>query len=147
MAYNPAKKGSSQFDQISEETSDRRERLNVLTQETRFVLVQNILSHPEQLPTLTELDYVNPTKSESTIREHLEILAENDIVEVVTLPRDERSRGLPHTFYGLTDEGRELLEAFDLLGAEETLGAMYERLETTPHIEKYAAAPRPDRDD
>ena len=112
-----------------------------------FVLVQNILSHPTQLPTLTEPDYVNPSKSKSTIREHLETLVENDIVEVLTLPKEERSRDLPHTFYGLTDEGRELLEKFDLLGAEETLGEMYEMLETTPQIEKYADAPRPDRDD
>jgi DNA-binding transcriptional ArsR family regulator len=111
------------------------------------VLVQNILSHPEQLPTLKELDYVNPSKSKSTIREHLETLAENNIVEIVTLPKENRSRDLPHTFYGLTDEGRELLEKFDLLGAEETLGTMYEMLETTPEIEKYASAPRPNGDD
>ena len=34
-----------------------RERLNVVTQETRFSLVQDILGHPAQLPTLKELDY------------------------------------------------------------------------------------------
>lgn len=127
------------------DTAATRERLNVLTQETRFVLVQNVLSHPEQLPTLAEFDYVNPTKSESTIREHLEILVDHEIVEVLTLPEEERSRDRPHKFYGLTDTGRELLERNGLLGAEETLGEMYEMLETTPRIERYADAPRPDR--
>ena len=42
-----------------------RERLNVVTQETRFSLVQDILGHPAQLPTLKELDYVNPSKSQT----------------------------------------------------------------------------------
>ena len=110
---------------------------------TETALVQNILSHPEQLPTLTELDYVNPTKSRSTIREHLETLVDHDIVETLTLPEDERSRDLPHKFYGLTDAGRDLLDQNDLLGAEETLGEMYDMLETTPQIERYAEAPRP----
>ncbi len=112
----------------------------------RLVLVQNILSHPEQLPTLRELDYVNPSKSRSTIREHLDTLIENDLVETVTLPENERTRDCPYRFYGLTDTGRDLLERFDLLGAEGTLGEMYERLETTPEIERYADAPRPDRE-
>lgn len=117
-----------------------------LTRE-RFVLVQNILSHPEQLPSLKELDYVNPSKSESTIREHLERLIETEVVAERTLPEDERSRDLPWRFYGLTEEGRDLLARFDLLGAEETLGELYERLETTAEIDRYANAPRPNLDD
>ncbi|MDS0261883.1 winged helix-turn-helix domain-containing protein [Haloarcula sp. S1CR25-12] len=128
------------------ESTDRREQLNLITQETRFVLIQNILSHPEQLPTLKELDYVNPGKSQSTIREHLERLIEADIVEEVTLPEDKRQRDLPWQFYGLTAAGRQLLEDADLLGAEPTLQDMYSMLETTPQIEKYASAPRPDRE-
>ena len=35
----------------------KREQLNILTQETRFVLVENILAHPDQLPSLKELNY------------------------------------------------------------------------------------------
>jgi len=49
-----------------------RERLNVVTQETRFSLLQDILGHPSELPTLKELDYVNPSKSQTTIRQHLQ---------------------------------------------------------------------------
>ncbi|WP_424016208.1 winged helix-turn-helix domain-containing protein (plasmid) [Halorientalis pallida] len=129
-----------------EEIESRRQQLNVVTQETRFVLIQNILSHPEQLPTLKELDYVNPSKSKSTIREHLEVLIENGVVEERTLPKDERKRDLPWTFYGLTEEGRDLLDEFDLLGAEGTLQDMYEMLETTAEIKKYADAPRPNKE-
>ena len=148
MAHNTTHRDQPDTtDAIDSPVEHKRQRLNTITQETRFVLIQNILSHPKQLPTLKELDYVNPSKSKSTIREHLEILIENGIVEERTLPKDERKRDLPWRFYGLTDEGRALLEEFDLLGAEGTLQSMYEMLETTEEIDKYAQAPRPDQKD
>jgi hypothetical protein len=64
-----------------------RERLNVVTQETRFSLLQDILGHPSELPTLKELDYVNPSKSQTTIRQHLQQLVDAGIVEEVLYPR------------------------------------------------------------
>ncbi len=147
MAHNTTHRDQPDTtDAIDSTVENQRQRLNVVTQETRFVLIQNILSHPSQLPTLKELDYVNPSKSKSTIREHLEVLIEHDIVEERTLPKEERKRDLPWRFYGLTDIGRDLFEEMGLLGAEGTLQDMYEMLETTDEIEKYAQAPRP-RDD
>lgn len=144
MAHNTTHRDQPDTtDAIDSTVENQRQRLNTITQETRFVLIQNILSHPKQLPTLKELDYVNPSKSKSTIREHLEVLIENGIVEERTLPKDERKRDLPWRFYGLTEDGRDLLEEFGLLGAEGTLQDMYEMLETTDEIEKYAQAPRP----
>lgn len=147
MAYNTTHRNKHDTtDGPNDTTENQRKRLNTVTQETRFVLVQNILSHPTQLPTLKELSYVNPSKSKSTIREHLETLIENGIVAEYALPKDERKRDLPWRFYGLTEEGRELLEEFELLGAEDTLQDMYSMLETTEEIDKYAQAPRPDRE-
>jgi len=144
MAYNTTHRDQPDTtDAIDSTVENKRQRLNVVTQETRFVLIQNILSHPQQLPTLKELDYVNPSKSKSTIREHLEVLIEHGIVAERTLPKDQRKRDLPWRFYGLTDAGRDLLEEMGLLGAEGTLQDMYEMLETTDEIEKYAQAPRP----
>ncbi|RKD85220.1 helix-turn-helix domain-containing protein [Halopiger aswanensis] len=144
MAHNTTHRDQPDTtDAIDSTVENQRQRLNVLTQQTRFVLIQNILSHPQQLPTLKELDYVNPSKSKSTIREHLKVLIEHDIVEECTLPKDERKRDLPWRFYGLTDIGRDLLEEMGLLGAEGTLQDMFEMLETTDEIEKYAQAPRP----
>ncbi len=122
-----------------------RERLNVVTQETRFALVQDLLGHPEGVPTLKELDYVNPSKSRTTIRQHLQQLVEADVVEEVTLPDDRRRNDLPYKFYGISDEGRRFLEEHDLLRAEETLRSVYDRVEKTDEIERYEAAPRPER--
>ena len=122
-----------------------RERLNVVTQETRFSLIQDILGHPSGLPTLKELDYVSPSRSQTTIRQHLQRLVEMGTVEKVELPEDRRQNDLPYTFYGISEEGRRFLEEHKLLRAEETLRAIYDRVEKTTEIERYESAPRPER--
>ena len=120
-----------------------RERLNVVTQETRFSLVQDILGHPSGLPTLKELDYVNPSRSQTTIRQHLQRIVDAGIVEKVELPEERRQNDLPYTFYGIREEGRRFLEEHRLLRAEETLRAIYDRVEKTAEIGRYESAPRP----
>ena len=122
-----------------------RSRLNVVTQETRFSLLQDILGHPEGLPTLKELDYVNPGKSRTTIRQHLEELVDAGIVEEVLLSEDRRRNDRPYKFYGISEEGRAFLEEHKLHRAEETLREIYDRVEKTDEIERYEAAPRPER--
>ena len=122
-----------------------RERLNVVTQETRFSLIQDILGHPAQLPTLKELDYVNPSKSQTTIRQHLQELVNENILEKASLPKDQRQNDLPYTFYGLSEDGREFLAEHGLLRAEETLTEIYNSVEKTETIQRYETAPRPER--
>ena len=133
----------------SEERTDDpatiRKRLHVVTQETRLSLIQDILGHPSGLPTLKELDYVNPSKSQTTIRQHLQQLVEAGLVEKVELPEDRRQNDLPYTFYGLSDDGRRFLEDHKLLRAEETLREIYDRVEKTAEVERYESAPRPER--
>lgn len=134
-------------------TSDRpagdldavRERLNVVTQETRFALLQDILGHPAGLPTLKELDYVNPSKSRTTIRQHLQRLVDAGIVEEVTLSEDRRQNDLPYKFYGISDRGREFLAEHKLLRAADTLSELYDRVEKTDEIDRYEKAPRPEQ--
>ena len=67
-------------DEATSDLDTVRGRLNVVTQETRFSLIQDILGHPSGLPTLKELDYVNPSRSQTTIRQHLQRLVEAGIV-------------------------------------------------------------------
>jgi DNA-binding transcriptional ArsR family regulator len=122
-----------------------RERLNVVTQETRFVLLQDILGHPAELPTLKELDYVNPSKSQTTIRQHLQQLVDAGIVEEVLLPEDRRQNDLPYKFYGISESGRQFLAEHKLLRAQDTLREIYDRVEKTDDINRYETAPRPER--
>lgn len=122
-----------------------RERLNVVTQETRFALLQDILGHPSELPTLKELDYVNPSKSQTTIRQHLQQLVDAGIVEEALLPEDRRKNDLPYKFYGISESGRQFLEEHKLLRAQDTLREIYDRVEKTDDIERYETALRPER--
>ncbi|WP_433633937.1 helix-turn-helix domain-containing protein [Halomicrococcus sp. NG-SE-24] len=133
----------SKPDNASTDLDRVRKRLNTVTQETRFALIQDILGHPAQLPTLKELDYVNPSKSQTTIRQHLQQLIDVGIVEEVVLPKDRRQNDLPYKFYGLSEDGHAFLDDHGLLRAEETLQDIYARVEKTDTIERYQAAPRP----
>jgi DNA-binding PadR family transcriptional regulator len=129
------------FDDIDEERE--RERLHVATQDTRFVLLQNILGHPSQLPSMKELSHLNPGKSEGTLYQHLERLVEADIVETYTLESGQRRRDLPYKFYGVSEDGRMFLGRHGLLQAEETLRKAYERVGKDDRIERFERAPRP----
>jgi DNA-binding transcriptional ArsR family regulator len=135
----------SASDQPPSDLESVRERLNVVTQETRFALLQDILGHPSELPTLKELDYVNPSKSQTTIRQHLQQLVDAGIVEEVLLPDERRQNDLPYKFYGLSESGRQFLEEHKLLRAQDTLRAIYDRVEKTDAIKRYETAPRPER--
>ena len=127
--------------------TETRELLHFVTQRTRFALLANILQHPDQLPSMYELEQLNPSVSEATVYKHVQKLIDAGVVEEVSLPRDERRQGYPWKFYGLSDEGRELLEHHNLLEAEETLQRVYETISDKPEkMVEYENAPRPDVD-
>lgn len=131
----------------AESVEDRRAALKAVTQDTRFNLIQDILGHPEKQPSLNELDYVNPSKSRSTISEHLGELRKHNIVQETELPQDARSRDLPWKFFSLTDDGRAFLAEQNLLMAEKKLEELYSKVEKTEKVKKYEEAPRPELDD
>ena len=137
---------STDVDAGTADGTTTRELLHFVTQETRFALVANILQHPEQLPSMYELEQLNPSVSEATVYKHVQKLIDAGIVEAVALPEDQRRQGYPWKFYGLTDEGRELLERHNLLAAEETLQRIYESIsDKSEKMGKYENAPRPER--
>ncbi|WP_225333694.1 winged helix-turn-helix domain-containing protein [Halomicrobium urmianum] len=124
-----------------------RELLHFVTQETRFAIVGNILQHPEQLPSMYELEQLNPSVSDATVYKHVQKLIDAGVVEEVALDEDGRRQGYPWKFYGLTDEGRAFLEDHNLLAAEETLRQIYDTISDKPDkMVKYENAPRPARE-
>ena len=126
------------------EGTEIRELLHFVTQQTRFSLVNNIIQHPEQLPSMYELEALNPSVSEATVYKHIQKLIDAGIVREVALDDDERRQGYPWKFYGLTEDGREFLEAHNLLAAEETLQQIYETISDKPEkMVRYENAPRP----
>ena len=124
---------------------ESRELVHFVTQQTRFALVNNILQHPKQLPSMYELEKLNPSVSEATVYKHIQKLIDAGIVNEVALNDGQRRQGYPWKFYGLTEEGREFLDAHNLLAAEETLQQIYGTISDKPEkMVKYEDAPRPD---
>ncbi|WP_159903747.1 winged helix-turn-helix domain-containing protein [Salinirussus salinus] len=125
--------------------TETRELVHFITQQTRFALINNILQHPEQLPSMYELEELNPSVSDATVYKHIQKLIDAGIVKETALDDEDRQQGYPWKFYGLTDEGREFLEDHNLLAAEETLQQIYETISDKPDkMVKYESAPRPD---
>jgi DNA-binding MarR family transcriptional regulator len=121
-----------------------RELVHFITQQTRFALINNILQHPDQLPSMYELEELNPSVSDATVYKHVQKLIDAGIVREVALDDDQRQQGYPWKFYGLTEAGREFLDDHNLLAAEETLQRIYETLSDKPEkMVKYENAPRP----
>jgi DNA-binding MarR family transcriptional regulator len=126
------------------EDTEARELVHFVTQQTRFTLLNNILQHPDQLPSMYELEQLNPSISDATVYKHIQSLIDAGIIEEAALPDDERRQGYPWKFYRVSDEGREFLDEHNLLEAEETLQRIYETISDKPEkMIKYENAPRP----
>ncbi|RLM53470.1 MarR family transcriptional regulator [Halobellus sp. Atlit-31R] len=122
-----------------------RELVHFITQQTWFSLISNILQHPDQLPSMYELEELNPSVSDATVYKHIQKLIDASIVKEVALDDDQRRQGFTWKFYGLTEEGREFLDAHNLLAAEETLQQIFDTISDKPEkMVKYENAPRPD---
>ncbi|RNJ22628.1 helix-turn-helix domain-containing protein [Halosegnis longus] len=127
------------------ENTAPRELIHFVTQQRRFALINNILQHPEQLPSMYELEELNPSVSDATVYKHIQKLIDEGIVKELALDDDQRRQGYPWKFYGLTEEGREFLNDHNLLAAEETLQQIYETISDKPEkMVKYENALRPD---
>jgi DNA-binding MarR family transcriptional regulator len=125
---------------------ESRELVHFVTQQTRFALINNILQHPEQLPSMYELEELNSSVSDATVYKHIQKLIDAGIVKEVALDDDQRRQGYPWKFYGLTDEGQDFLEVHNLLAAEETLQQIYDTISDKPEkMVKYENAPRPEQ--
>ena len=127
------------------ENTAPRELIHFVTQQTRFALINNILQHPEQLPSMYELEELNPSVSDATVYKHIQKLIDVGIVKEVALDDDQRRQGYPWKFYGLTETGREFIDDHNLLAAEKTLQQIYDTISDKPEkMVKYENAPRPE---
>ena len=75
------------------EGMESRELVHFVTQQTRFALINNILQHPDQFPSMYELEELNPSVSEATVYKHTQKLVDAGIVREVALDDDQRRQG------------------------------------------------------
>lgn len=120
---------------------DAQRVVQVATDERRAAIVADIVGHPQGLPSVEELTYMSPTLDERAVRDQLEALQDAGVVRAFDL--DERLRGYPSTFYGLTDDVRAAFDDWGLF-SEGPWQRQYQRVAKTPRIRALETMPRPD---
>lgn len=127
----------------SEPFEEQRRIFDLLSQETRHLIIQNVLGHPDHLPSLDELDYMIP-KSKAAISDQLDNLIEAGILDLYHYKLSEDKRDLPSKFYGLTEQGVEVLHEYNYLRGVPVARALYKNTRKSEKIERHENAPRPD---
>jgi hypothetical protein len=123
--------------------AEQRRIFDLLSQETRHHIIQNILGHPAHLMSLAELDFMLP-KSKAAIKAQLDNLIEADILALYPYEPSEGTRDLPSQFYGFTEHGVQILYDYKYLRGLPVARALYEKTRKARKIERHEAAPRPD---
>ena len=81
-----------------------------------MVLADSRYSRPSgRTADVEENDYVNLSRNQTTIGQHLRRLVEADVVEEVVLPEERRRSDLLYKLYGISENGQQFLENHKLL--------------------------------
>lgn len=121
---------------------EQRRIFEILSQETRHLIIQYILGHPEHLMSLDELDYMIP-KSKAAISDQLDNLIEANILDLYRYKPSEDKRNLPSKFYGPTEHGIEVLHEYNYLRGVPVARALYKNTRKSEKINRHENAPRP----
>lgn len=130
-------------DGSSNPLDQQRELMDLLSQETRHLVVQTILGHPEHLPSAAELDHLVADESSRAVAEQVERLRDEDVLAEYVHEPNRSTRGLPWKFYGPTEYGVRVLGRFNYLRGVPMARAVVERTRTNEKIDRHRAAPRP----
>jgi len=125
------------------EEFDAWRALQKATDKKRADILADIVGHPEGMPSVEELAYLNPALSDDAIRRHLHELMDVGVVTERAFEPGERLRDYPYKFYELTDAARELFDQNGLF-PEDAWQRQYHAVEKTPRIREIETMPRPD---
>lgn len=122
--------------------AEQRQMRELLSQETRHLIIQLIFGHPSHLVSLAELDYMIP-KNEAAILDQLERLREAGILDVYVHEPNASTRNLPSKFWGPTERGVEILYEHNFLRGVPIARAVYEETKKSERVLRHEGAPRP----
>lgn len=125
---------------------EQRRIFELLSQETRHLVIQYILGHPKYLMSLDELEYMIP-KSKAAISDQLDNLIEAGVLDLYRYEPSENERDLPSKFYGLTERGIEILHEYNYLRGVPVARSLYKNTRKSEKIERHENAPRPELPD
>lgn len=123
--------------------SEQREIYELLSQQTRHLVLQYILAHPKHLLSLDEFAYLIP-KNKAAIRDQIQRLRTEGIIDRYDYPPNEDSRDLPWQFYGLTEYGVAVLDEYNYLRGLPVARALYDHTRLSAKAERHRDAPRPE---
>jgi predicted transcriptional regulator len=129
-------------DTFDDPFAEQREMRELLSQETRHLIVQCLLAHPHHLASLAELAYMIQ-KNEGAILDQLETLQEAGLVDVYVHEPNKSVRDLPSRFWGPTERGVEVLYEHNFLRGVPVARAVYEETNKSEKIRRHETAPRP----
>lgn len=127
------------------ESPDRWHLLQAVTNESRANIIADIVGHPKDAPSVDELAMTNPSLQKDTIRGHLSVLKDVDVVEELVVPVGERTRGYPYKFYRLTDRARALFDENGLF-PHDAWKRQYARIVKDAEMRELEQMPRPSSD-
>ncbi|RQG93983.1 ArsR family transcriptional regulator [Natrarchaeobius chitinivorans] len=122
--------------------AEQREMRELLSQETRHLIVQCLLGHPHHLASLAELSYMIQ-KNEGAILDQLETLQEAGLLDVYVHEPNISTRDLPSRFWGPTERGVEVLYEHNFLRGVPVARAVYEETNKSEKVRRHETAPRP----
>lgn len=137
-----AENASSDVEASGDEEFDAWRALQKATDKKRADILADIVGHPEGLPSVEELDYMNPSLSDDAIRRHLKELMGVGVVQERSFEPGERLRDYPYKFYELTDAARALFDRNGLF-PEEAWQRQYQAVEKSSRIREIESMPRP----
>lgn len=122
--------------------AEQQRLFELLSQDTRHLIIEELLGHPDHLMSLAELEYMTG-KSQAAVKDQLDTLIEAGIIARYTHEPSQEKRDLPAQFYGFTERGVEILHDYKYLRGLPVARALYENTRKTEKIERHEAAPRP----
>ena len=131
-----------QDDGFEDSFAEQQRMRELLSQETRHLIIQCILGHPDHLASLAELAHMIP-KNEAALLDQLETLKEAGILEVYPHEPNESTRDLPSRFWGPTERGVEVLYEHNFLRGVPIARAIYDETRKSAKVERHETAPRP----
>ncbi|WP_042661963.1 hypothetical protein [Haloferax sp. ATB1] len=123
--------------------AEQQRLFKLLSQDTRHLIIQELLGHPAHLMSLAELEYMTG-KSQAAIKDQLETLIDAGLLARYTYEPSEEKRDLPSQFYGFTARGVEVLYDYKYLRGLPVARALYENTRKTEKVERHESAPRPE---
>lgn len=128
---------------VEDGSSDEQRKIHdLLTQETRHLILQFVLGHPKHLPSFDELAYMI-SKDKSEIRDQLDFLIEHGILMCYQHPPNEDERDLPSRFYGLTEHGVKISHEYNYLRGQPIALTLYDNTRLSETAQRHLDAPRP----